>query len=43
MDVQEGGQLFPVVPVTGEDIQSAVRSGDFAKALLQCGDEAVNL
>jgi hypothetical protein len=32
-----------VVPVTGEDIRSAVRSGDFAKVLLQCWDRAVNL
>ena len=32
-----------VVPMTGEDIRSAVRSGDFAKVLLQCWDRAVNL
>ena len=32
-----------VVPMTGEDIRSAVRSGDFAKVLLRCWDEAVNL
>jgi hypothetical protein len=32
-----------VVPITGEDIRSAVRSGDFAKTLLQCWDRAVNL
>jgi hypothetical protein len=32
-----------VVPITGEDIRSAVRSGDFVKTLLQCWDRAVNL
>lgn len=32
-----------VVPVTGEDIRSAVRSGNFAKTLLRCWDSAVNL
>lgn len=32
-----------VVPLTGEDIRSAVRSGDFTKTLLQCWDRAVNL
>lgn len=32
-----------VVPITGEDIRSAVRSGDFVKILLQCWDRAVNL
>ena len=32
-----------VVPMTGEDIRSAVRSADFAKTLLQCWDRAVNL
>ncbi len=32
-----------VVPITGEDVRSAVRSGDFAKVLLQCWDRAVNL
>jgi hypothetical protein len=32
-----------VVPITGEDIRSSVRSGDFAKVLLQCWDRAVNL
>jgi hypothetical protein len=32
-----------VVPITGEDIRSAVRSGDFAKTLLQCWDRAVNM
>ena len=32
-----------VVPMTGEDIRAAVRSGDFAKVLLRCWDEAVNL
>ena len=32
-----------VVPVTGEDIRAAVRSGDFGKILLQCWDRAVNL
>ena len=32
-----------VVPLTGEDIRSAVRSGHFAKVLLRCWDEAVNL
>ena len=32
-----------VVPVTGEDIRSAVRSGNFSKTLLQCWDRAVNL
>lgn len=32
-----------VVPMTGEDIRSAARSGDFAKVLLQCWDWAVNL
>jgi hypothetical protein len=32
-----------VVPMTGEDIRSAVRSGNFAKTLLQCWDKAVNL
>jgi hypothetical protein len=32
-----------VVPMTGEDIRTAVRSGDFVKALLECWDRAVNL
>lgn len=32
-----------VVPITGEDIRSSVRSGDFAKVLLHCWDRAVNL
>ena len=32
-----------VVPMTGEDIRAAVRSGDFSKVLLQCWDRAVNL
>jgi hypothetical protein len=32
-----------IVPMTGEDIRSAVRSGDFVQALLQCWDKAVNL
>lgn len=32
-----------IVPMTGEDIRSAVRSGDFAQTLLQCWDRAVNL
>jgi hypothetical protein len=32
-----------VVPITGEDIRSAVRSGDFAITLMQCWDRAVNL
>ena len=32
-----------VVPLTGEDIRAAVRSGDFGKILLQCWDRAVNL
>jgi hypothetical protein len=32
-----------VVPMTGDDIRSAVRSGDFTKTLLQCWDRAVNL
>jgi hypothetical protein len=32
-----------VIPMTGEDIRSAVRSGDFAKVLLRCWDKAVNL
>jgi hypothetical protein len=32
-----------VVPITGEDIRSAVRSGDFAKTLLRRWDRAVNL
>jgi len=32
-----------VVPITGEDIRAAVRSGDFTKILLQCWDRAVNL
>lgn len=32
-----------IVPLTGEDIRSAVRSGDFGKTLLQCWDRAVNL
>jgi hypothetical protein len=32
-----------VVPMTGEQIRSAVRSGDFPKILLQCWDAAVNL
>jgi hypothetical protein len=32
-----------VVPMTGEDIRSSVRSGDFSKVLLQCWDGAVNL
>jgi len=34
---------FLVVPITGEDIRMAVRSGDFAAALLRCWDQAVNL
>ena len=32
-----------VVPMTGEDIRAAVRSGDFARVLLQRWDSAVNL
>ena len=32
-----------VVPMTGEDIRSAVRSGDFSTILLQCWNAAVNL
>lgn len=32
-----------VVPISGEEIRAAVRSGDFAKILLQCWDRAVNL
>jgi hypothetical protein len=32
-----------VVPLTGENMRAAVRSGDFAKVLLQCWDHAVNL
>ena len=32
-----------VVPVTGEDIRAAVRSGDFVEMLLECWDRAVNL
>ena len=32
-----------VVPITGDAIRSAVRSGDFVKVLLQCWDRAVNL
>jgi hypothetical protein len=32
-----------VVPITGEDIRSSVRSGDFGKVLLLCWDRAVNL
>jgi hypothetical protein len=32
-----------VVPVTGEDIRKAVRSGDFVTTLLQCWDKSVNL
>lgn len=32
-----------VVPMTGEDIRAAVRSGNFVKTLLECWDEAVNL
>lgn len=32
-----------VVPMSGEDIRSAVRSGDFAKALLRCWEQAVSL
>jgi hypothetical protein len=32
-----------VVPMTGEHIRSAVRSGDFPTILLQCWDTAVNL
>jgi hypothetical protein len=32
-----------VVPLAGEDIRSAVRSGDFSKVLLQCWDRVVNM
>jgi hypothetical protein len=32
-----------VVPITGEDIRGAVRSGDFTATLLSCWDGAVNL
>jgi hypothetical protein len=32
-----------VVPITGEDIRSAVRANDFAGALVRCWDKAVNL
>ena len=32
-----------VVPMTGEDIRSAVRSGDFARTLLERWEKAVNL
>ena len=32
-----------VVPMTGEDIRSAVRADDFASVLLRCWDKAVNL
>ena len=32
-----------VVPITGEDIRAAVRSGDYVKVLLECWDRAVNL
>jgi hypothetical protein len=32
-----------VVPIAGEDIRTAVRSGDFVKVLLECWDRAVNL
>jgi hypothetical protein len=32
-----------VVPVTGEDVRKAVRSGDFVTTLLQCWDKSVNL
>ena len=32
-----------IVPIAGEDIRSAVRTGDFPRTLLQCWDQAVNL
>lgn len=32
-----------IVPMTGENIRAGVRSGNFAKVLLQCWDKAVNL
>ncbi|TCK68447.1 restriction endonuclease [Acidipila rosea] len=32
-----------VVPITGEDIRSAVRSDDFTRTLLECWEKAVNL
>lgn len=32
-----------VVPITGEDVRGAVRSGDFTKTLLRCWDTAVAL
>jgi hypothetical protein len=32
-----------VVPMTGADVRSAVRSGDFASVLLRCWDDAVSL
>ena len=32
-----------IVPLTGEDIRSAVRHGDFGRALLQAWDKAVTL
>ena len=32
-----------VVPITGEDIRSAVRADDFESVLLRCWDKAVNL
>jgi hypothetical protein len=32
-----------LVPMTGEDIRRAVRSGDFVKTLLECWDNAINL
>lgn len=32
-----------IVPITGEDIRSAVRSGGLTDVLLQCWNRAVNL
>jgi len=32
-----------IVPVTGKDIRTAVREGDFAKVLMECWDRAVHL
>jgi hypothetical protein len=34
---------FLVVPMTGEDIRSAVRADDFSGVLVRCWDKAVNL
>ena len=34
---------FLIVPVTGKDIRTAVREGDFFKVLMECWDRAVNL